>query len=491
MALPRRLRAALAILALCPALAACGRHDSSATRVVVIGESAAPFGPGARGTPAALLLAASLGEGLVSFDAEGKVVPALADRWIVTDEGQSYIFRLRGAPWGDGGEMTAESVRIALRGAIAALKGTPQGASLSAIEDIRAMTARVIEIRLNRPMPDFLPLLAQPELVLAHRGKLAGPMAMKAQGHQALLTPVAPEKRGLPAVDGWDQMAHPLLLGVMNSAAAVAAFNAGKVDAVLGGTFADVPHLSRALGKPVLRFDPVVGLLGLAVEHEEGLLSTAANREAISMAIDRAGWAARIGVAGWQATTRLVAPGSEADSGLVPERWSEDDLPGRRAQAAQRIAVWTKGSGQPAMLRVALPAGPGADALALLLTQDFAAIGIGMQRVDLRAPADLRLIDEVAGEPRPEWFLGRFGCALRPHACDPHADELLAAALAEPDANMAKPLFAQAERALEAENVFLPLGAPVRWSLIAGDLSGFVPNRWAIHPLLPMALRSR
>jgi peptide/nickel transport system substrate-binding protein/oligopeptide transport system substrate-binding protein len=491
MALSRRLSAAFAILALGPALDACTRHDSSATRVAMIGDSAAPFGPRARGTPAALLLAASLGEGLVTFDAEGRVVPALADRWIVTDEGQSYIFRLRGAPWGDGGEMTAESVRNALRGAIAALKGTPQGASLGAIEDIRAMTARVIEIRLNRPMPDFLPLLAQPELVLAHRGKLAGPMAMKAEGHLALLTPVSPEKRGLPAVDGWDDMARPLRLEVMNGAAAVAAFNAGKLDAVLGGTFANVPHPPRVLGKPVLRFDPVVGLLGLAVEHEEGLLASAGNREALSMAIDRAAWAARIGVPGWQSTTRLIAPGSEADSGLVPERWGDDDLPARRAQAAQRIAAWMKVSGQPALLRLALPTGPGADALAGLLAEDFAAIGIRVQRVDLRAPADLRLIDEVAGEPRPEWFLGRFGCALRPHACSPRADGLLAAALAAPDANMAKPLFAQAERELAGENVFLALGAPVRWSLVAGDLSGFVPNRWAIHPLLPMALRSR
>ena len=479
------------MIALLPALGGCSRHAESATQVVVVGDTGSPFGPAARGTPAAVLLKASLGEGLVGFDAEGRVVPALADRWIVTDEGQSYIFRLRGSPWGDGGEMTAESVRNALRAAIAALRGTPQGASLGAIEDIRAMTARVIEIRLTRPMPDFLPLLAQPELVLAHRGRAAGPMTMKVDGNQAVLTPVPPEKRGLPAVDGWDDMAHPLRLGVMDGQAAIAAFNAGKVDVVLGGTFADVPRSPRTLGKPVLRFDPVVGLLGLAVEHEEGLLANAGNREALSMAIDRATWAARIGVAGWQATTRLIAPGSQADSGLVPERWSEDDLPGRRALAAQRIAAWVKVSGQAAQLRVALPGGPGADALAGVLSEDLAAIGVRMVRVGLRAPADLRLIDEVAGEPDPAWFLGRFGCALRPHACSAKADDLLAQALVAGDPAIARSLFAQAERELANDNVFLPLGAPVRWSLVAGDQSGFIPNRWAIHPLLPMALRSR
>jgi ABC-type transport system substrate-binding protein len=488
----RRHLASLALIALLPALQACSRAHEAATRVVVIGDMDSPFGAGARGTLAARLLDASLGEGLVAFDAEGKVVPALADRWIVTDEGQSYIFRLRGAPWGDGGEMTAESVRNALRGAIAALKGTPKGAPFEAIEDIRAMTARVIEIRLNRPMPDFLPLLAQNELVLAHRGHLAGPMVLRQEGKVALLTPVPPEKRGLPAVDGWETMAHPLRLSVMDGAAAARAFNAGQVDVVLGGTFADLPPSApRMLGKPALRFDPVVGLFGLAVEHEDGLLANAGNREALSMAIDRAALATQIGVPGWQATTRLIAPGSEADTGLVPERWTDQDLATRRALAAQRIAAWARVSGQAAQLRLALPNGAGADALAARLTQDFGAIGVHVLRVGLREPADLRLVDAVDGAPAAEWFLGRFGCALQPKACSPAADALLAQALQAGDANAARPLFAQAERDLTGENVFLPLGAPVRWSLVAGDLSGFAPNRWAIHPLLPMALRSR
>jgi peptide/nickel transport system substrate-binding protein/oligopeptide transport system substrate-binding protein len=173
----------------------------------VIGDTAAPWRdpwtPAARATTAGRLLADSLGEGLVAFDAEGKVVPGLADRWIVADDGQSYIFRLRGAAWADGGQMNTESVRQGLRAAIAAQKDKPLSAALSAIEDIRAMTGRVIEIRLSRPMPQFLPLLALPELALPPRQHLAGPMALKAEGADALLTALPPEKRGLPSVEDW------------------------------------------------------------------------------------------------------------------------------------------------------------------------------------------------------------------------------------------------------------------------------------------------
>jgi peptide/nickel transport system substrate-binding protein/oligopeptide transport system substrate-binding protein len=496
MACSRRLAASFVMIAVSAlalsTLGGCSRRSEAATHVVAIGDSGSAVGAAARGTLAAGLVNASVAEGLVAFDAEGKVVPALADRWIVTDEGQSYIFRLRGATWGDGGEMTAESVRNALHSAIAALKGTPEGASFDAIDDIRAMTGRVIEIRLNRPMPDFLPLLAQPELVLAHRGRQAGPMALHQDGKVAVLTPVAPEKRGLPAVDGWDQMAHPLRLSVQPADGAIAAFNAGQVDAVLGGTFANLPHSARnMLGKQALRLDPVTGLFGLAVDNEDGLLANAGNREALSMALDRATLATQIGVPGWQATTRLIAPGSDADTGMVPERWADYDLAGRRTLAAQRIAQWVKFSGQQPVLRIALPNGPGADALFGRVQADLGTIGVHVARVGMTSTADLRLIDEVAGEPRPEWFLQRFSCALRPRACSVQADKQLSDALATSDAEAARPLFAQAERDLIDENVFLPLGAPVRWSLIAGDLSGFALNRWGFHPLLPMALRSR
>jgi peptide/nickel transport system substrate-binding protein/oligopeptide transport system substrate-binding protein len=473
-------------------LGGCHRQSESATRIAVIGEPGAPWAPAEHNTLAGHLLSASLGEGLVSFDAEGKVVPGLADRWIVTDDGQSYIFRLRGAAWAEGGQMSAESVRQGLRNAIAALKGTPYAPAFAAIEDIHAMTGRVIEIRLSRPMPQFLPLLALPEMALPPRQHLLGPMLLRQDGTSALLSPVPPEKRGLPALEDWSRAAHPLRLSVMPAAQAIAAFNAGKLEMVLGGSFADLPPGGRnLLGKATLRLDPVVGLFGLGVENEEGLLATPALREALAMAIDRPGLAAQIGVPGWQNTTRLIAPGSAADTGLVIERWAELDLPARRAMAAQRVAQWVKAGGQPARLRLALPAGPGADMLATRLQADFATIGVAVQRVDQRAPADLRLIDEVNGEPTPGWFLQRFGCGLRPQACSPAADALTVQALDAPDANAARGLYAQAEGALLGENLFLPLGAPVRWSLVAGDSLGFALNRWGLHSLPPMAIRSR
>ena len=101
-------------------LGGCGRSDDGPVNVSLIG------GPdafvqmrGLRLSPAAQVLRAATAEGLVGFDAQGRVVPALADRWIVTEDGQSYIFRLRNGLWPDGSAITGESAATALRRTIA------------------------------------------------------------------------------------------------------------------------------------------------------------------------------------------------------------------------------------------------------------------------------------------------------------------------------------------------------------------------------------
>ena len=195
----------IAALVLAFALAACGKGDSDRpVEVVVIGAPGAAFIAGPRLSPAAQLLRNATLEGLVGIDEQGRVIPALADRWIVTDDGQSYIFRLRDGTWSDGSPITADSAAAALRRALTPLRGTALGRDLGDLSQIRVMAGRVIELRLAQPVPDLLQLLAQPELGLAYRGRGNGPMALRRNGDTARLIPIAPEKRGLPAEDGWN-----------------------------------------------------------------------------------------------------------------------------------------------------------------------------------------------------------------------------------------------------------------------------------------------
>ena len=50
---------------------------------------------------------ATLLDGLVTLDAEGNLVPTMAERWDVSDDGLTYTFYLRDAQWSNGTPVTA------------------------------------------------------------------------------------------------------------------------------------------------------------------------------------------------------------------------------------------------------------------------------------------------------------------------------------------------------------------------------------------------
>ncbi len=437
---------------------------------------------------AAAIRAATV-EGLVGFDAEGRIVPALADRWIVTDDGQSYIFRLRDGTWADGSPLTGDSARTALRQALAAARNGPLAPDLGVVDEVRAMASRVVEVRLSRPFPDFLQLLGQPELGLAQRGRGAGPMALRREGAVAVLTALAPERRGLPAVKDWSRQVRPLRLSAETARSAVQRFDADRAVVVLGGTFDHWPELAEVrLPAAAIRVDPVAGLFGLAVVHQDGFLAEAENREAAALAIDRDALAQAVRAPGWTPTTRIVSPGMEGDTALVAERWADQPFAARRALAASRVARWRARHGD-VTLRIALPRGLGSDILYARLSADLGAAGFRIVRRGQGEAADLRLVDRAASYPRADWFFAQLGCAARPQACSPAADAAHVAALALADPALRAQGLAGAERELMAANLFIPLGTPLRWSLAAPDTVGFAVNRAGLHALFPLARR--
>lgn len=485
-------RPPIAVLFALGTLAACGSDDDRPVEIAVIGDAGTQTQAGKALPYAARLVRSATIEGLVGFDEQGRVIPALADRWIVTDDGRSYIFRLRDGTWLDGSPITGESARAALLAALAGLKRTPLALDLAPIDEVRTMAGRVIELRLSRPEPDLLQLLAQPELGLARKGRGAGPMLARRDKRLVTLRPIPPTKRGLPDIEGWTEQARRLNLRNVDGATAIERFGSGETDAVLSGRIEDFPRIDIAgLSRGAIRFDPVLGLFGLQVVHADGFLSAPENREALAMAIDREALISAFGLSGWVASTRVVSPGTEGDAGMVSERWIGQDMAERRLVAAARVARWRAAGKEPEALRIALPRGPGADLLFTRLSEDFKAVGLATVRVGAKTKAELRLVDTAARYARAGWFLNQLSCSLAQGLCSSLADRRFFEARAEPDPAKRAGLMADAEAELTKANVFIPFGAPLRWSLVSGSVTGFAVNRFGVHPLMPLAMRPK
>lgn len=495
----------------CLALAACtDSADDEAIKVAFIGSSSGLNENGVRLSVTGQHLRGATAQGLVRMDAFGQIVPGLAERWIVTDDGSSYIFRLREQDWPDGTPMTAQSVQRELTRTINSLDQTSLGLDLAVVDEVRGMAARVVEVRLIRPMPEFLQLLAQPELGLRHNNSGAGPMRFADRGDNAVLPEsdteadasvgsglrifaIAPEDRGLPKQTDWQKITRPIDVRTTDARQAINIFAEGGLDAVFNGRLATLPYVDTGpLARGTIRLDAAIGLFGLDIRNERSFLASRDNREAINMAIDRETLLAPFNIGGWEATNRITRfannSAGNAQDGAAQAPWFALPMDARIATARNRVRQWLDSNASTSVrLTIALPEGPGSELLLRELQEDLSAVGIDLVLADSRAGADLTLRDRVARFDGQRWYLNQFNCAYSAALCDAEADALVTRAVSEPDEAQRDILLDQAEAILTDRNGYIPLGPPIRWSLLRGNIDGFAENMWAVHPLFPLS----
>ncbi len=421
------------------------------------------------------LLRDSLAQGLVRFDANGQIEPGLAERWIVIDDGGSFIFRLREAKWDDGSPVTAEQVVPILRRLASPRSGNPLAPFLTAIDEIVVMTPQVIEVRLSRPRPDLLKLFAQPEMAIIDRTRHGtGPFRIIRAGPPPLLRPIPDPRRAEPDDDAAPAPEDDVRLISESPARAILRFARGGSDLMLGGRFTEWPLLDGAQINPAaVRIDPAAGLFGLSIANRQGFLADPANRQALSSAFDRAALLSAV-APNWEATDRLLPDTLDSDAPPQIPGWALLTLDERRAGARTRVAAW----GQPVRLRIALPEGPGANLLYGQIGATLLRIGITPERVASDAPADLRLIDAVAPFDSARWYIAT-ACA----PCGEAAQAAIEQARLAPTLAERSRAIALADAALNADTPFIPLARPLRWSLVANRLRQYQANSRAWHPL--------
>ena len=476
----RRALAMALLVALAALTPACDRQPEGAVDVVVIGEASRIVDPAAGPlSEAEAVLLNNVAQGLVRFDARGQIEPGLAERWNVSDDGLSYIFRLASGEWPSARKITAHQVARILRRELVNNSANPLKDTLGAVDEIVAMTDRVLEIRLKAPRPNLLQLLAQPEFALVWEDEGSGPFRIAGRGAPA---DVIRLERQVSAPDGEPGRSEEVRLTGAAVRDAVRGFAAGDSDLVLGGTFADLPYARTVrLPRGALAFDPVAGLFGLAPAREGGPLADLELRRLLAQAIDRDTLIASLDVPGLVGRATVLEAGLDGVPDPVTPPWMTVQIGERRpglVAAADRLF----GAKERPVIRIALPEGPGAQLLFNRLAADWGVLGIKLERAAKGQAADLKLIDAIAPSTSPAWFLRQFRCAAAP-ICIEEADPLLEAARAAPVAAQRGALLAEAARLMDEEQLFLPIAAPVRWSLVSNRIEGFAGNRFARHTL--------
>ena len=481
----RRAFAAAGLILAALVSAGCQQADHGETNVLVIGEAPKIADPAAGPlSEAQAVLLSNTGQGLVRFDASGQIVPGLAERWNVTDDGLSYIFRLQSIEWPDGRKLTAQQVARLLKRQIASRSDNPLKDTLGAIDQIVPMTDRVLEISLKASRPHLLQLLAQPEFSIVREGQGTGPFLIAAASKPNALK----LERTVEDLDEESVEREEVVLGGQAARAAVTSFLQEKTDLVLGGTYADLPFARvEQMPRNALRFDPAMGLFGLVPARADGPGADLELRRLLSQAIDRQALIDALNVPGLLPRATLIEPGLD---GLQPPgapAWITIPIEERRPQIAAAARRQFGGLEKPT-LRIAFPNAPGARILLSRLASDWGAIGITVETVEPGDAADFALIDKVAPSSSPAWFVRSFRCGEVP-VCDPEADELMDGARSATVTIQRNALLAEAAQRIDDQQLFIALTAPIRWSLVSDRVQGFATNRFGRHTLTSLRQR--
>lgn len=285
-------------------------------------------------------------EGLVAEDAQGALIPGLAERWQRSADGLEWTFVLRAeARWSDGRTLDAPQVAASFRRAFEPATAAPLAPLLHAIDNaaevqagmrpatalgVEALDARTLRIRLREPI-DLLPRLSLPvafplrlDAIEAHGSGHTQPGRLIGNGAYVL---AAWRPQSTIALERNPHFHTPAAIERVrfhvteDAASELKRYAAGDLHLTETVPPGRLDRLRARFGDE-LRVSPYLGVffLGLNIEHPP--LDSQPLREALTLAIDRELLVSAVTGMGEAPAYALVPPGVREHAGEPPD-WAQ------------------------------------------------------------------------------------------------------------------------------------------------------------------------
>lgn len=516
---------ALLSLFFCLFLTACGDATRRADLVVLNGAEPETIDPALiTGQPEGRI-ANALFEGLTSFDAAGKPVPGVAERWEIASGGLVYTFHLRpDARWSDGTPVTAGDFVRSWRRVLAPETGSGYASQLYHIRNGRAFNegkltdfsqvgvcapnAATLVVTLENPTPYFLDLCAfttlQPvpgEPVARYGDQWTKPGRIVSNGAYRLAQWRINDRIRLEKNPHYWNRAHVAMgsvdiLPIDNANTAFNFYASGQADLILDKGLTPTQLLDELKKRPDFHAAPFLGNYFLRFNCTRPPFHDARVRRAFALVIDKRLLVDKITRAGEEPAYSFTPPG--AGGFTPPPGLSRDPAEARRLLAE---AGYPEGKGFPRVSYL-YSKGEMNEGLAIeiqaMLRRELG-ISIDLQRQEWKVylhsmstlDYDLCRASWVGDYNDPNTFLGCFATGNgnnRTGWSSPAYDTLLARAAREADPARRLEIFAEAERLLiSREAPICPLYYYVGTAFYDGTrLGGIQANLLDEHPFKAM-----
>ena len=476
-------------------------------------------------------VASEMFEGLVRYGATGAPEPGLAESWAVSDDGLVWTFSLReDLRFSDGAALTAADVVASFQRLMTPATTAPNANLFDAIENapavlagkaapdqlgVQALNARTVQIRLTRPFPAFLELLAHaaasvlPTHALAQHGDGwvkqrplvgSGPFRLKEwRLHSALKLERNP---------AYHDAANVALAGVeyrpvQDDQTALRLFRAGSADVLTDFPARDLPLLRRTVADAV-RIAPYRGTYYFAFNTRRPPFDDVRVRRALAMSVDREILVNKVIGLGTPVAWSVVPPhlagyGPAVLPGFA--RWPDAK---RMDEARRLLAEAGYGPDKPLEFSIRYNTDVEHRRVALALAQMWKPLGVvarignaeaavhfaALKTADFTLARSGWIADYSGAENFLSVFLSDAGPLNYPGYDEPHYDLQVREALRLTDPAARIKALRKAESLLVEDVPVLPLYHYVSKSLVGPEVEGWTDNLANIHPSRTLRLKA-